>query len=179
MSFEKAYLEDMIFSFGKQKEMAEQAFRQVDSDEDFFKKLGPYSNSIAIVIKHLAGNLTSRWTDFLTTDGEKPSRNRDGEFIIGPDDTRAHLLAAWEAGWATLFKTLHGLQEADLLKEVRIRGEKHSVFQAIHRALTHAAYHTGQIVYLARLLKTEGWQWITIPPGQSTQHNVQGGGYRK
>ncbi len=179
MSLEQAYLDDMLFSFRKQKEWAEQAFRQVDSDDHFFKKLGPYSNSIAIIIKHLGGNLASRWTDFLTSDGEKPTRNRDGEFIIGPEDTRAHLLAAWETGWSSLFQTLQSLKEADLLKEVRIRGEKHTVLQAIHRALTHASYHTGQIIYLSRLLKTDGWQWITIPPGGTKQLNAQGGGYRK
>jgi uncharacterized damage-inducible protein DinB len=179
MSLGKAYLDDIVFSFRKQKEMAEKAFRQVESDEDFFKKPGTYSNSIALIIKHLAGNLTSRWTDFLTADGEKPSRDRDGEFVIGQGDTRAGLLAAWDAGWNILFQSLQSLEETDLLKEVRIRGEKHTVFQAIHRSLTHTAYHTGQIVYLARLLKTEGWQWITIPPGQSRQHNAQGGAYRK
>src|SRR5262249_14656221 len=138
-----------------------------------------HSNSIALIIKHVAGNLTSRWTDFLTTDGEKPTRDRDSEFVIGPEDSRAHLLARWETGWAILFQTLGSLQEADLLKDVRIRDEKHSVIQAVQRSLAHTAYHTGQIVYLSHLLKTEGWQWITIPPGQSKQANTRGGGYLK
>jgi hypothetical protein len=179
MSPGKAFLEEVVFSFRKQKDGAEQAFRQVDSDDDFFKKPGEYSNSIAIVIKHVAGNLASRWTDFLTADGEKPGRDRDGEFLIGPDDSRAQVLAAWEAGWNTLFQTLGSLQEADLLKEIKIRGESHTVLQALERSLTHTAYHTGQIVYLSRLFKTEGWKWLTIPPGQSKQHNARGGGYRK
>src|SRR5262249_4920243 len=128
---------------------------------------------------HLAGNLASRWTDFLTSDGDKPWRDRDAEFVIGPDDTRARLLDAWEAGWAVLFQTLSGLTEADLTRRVTIRGEGHTVLQAIDRSLPHAAYHTGQIVYLARLLKTDGWQWLTIPPGQSQQVKARGGNYLK
>jgi hypothetical protein len=178
VSLWKAYLEDIIFSFSKQKELAEKAFRQVE-DQDFFKKLGEHSNSIAIIIKHVAGNLASRWTDFLTTDGDKPWRDRDAEFVIGPEDTSPSLLAAWERGWTELFQTLGNLQDADLLKKVTIRREEHIVFQAIHRSLTHTSYHVGQIVYLCRLLKKEGWQWITIPPGQSQQVKDRGGKYLK
>jgi hypothetical protein len=174
----KAYLEDIIFSFRKHKELAEEAFRQV-ADEDFFRKPGEHSNSIAIIIKHVAGNLASRWTDFLTTDGDKPWRDRDAEFVIGADDTRERLLAAWEAGWAALLQTLAGLHEEDLLKKVAIRREEHTVFQAIHRSLTHTAYHVGQIVYLSRLLTRDGWEWITIPPGQSQQVKDKGGRYLK
>jgi hypothetical protein len=168
----------MRFSFRKQKELAEKAFRQVD-DQSFFNKPAEHSNSIAIVIKHVAGNLASRWTDFLTTDGDKPWRDRDAEFIVGPEDTRPSLLAAWEAGWSALFQTLESLRETDLLKPVTIRGEEHTVFQAIHRSLTHIAYHVGQIVYLSRLLTKQGWQWITIPPGQSQQAKAKGGNYLK
>src|SRR5262245_42485271 len=178
MSLGSAYLEDILFSFRKQKELAEKAFRQV-TNEDFFHKPGEHSNSIAIIIKHVAGNLASRWTDFLTTDGDKPWRNRDGEFIIGPEDTREGLLAAWEKGWSAVLQTLGNLQEADLLKKVTIRREEHTVFQAIHRSLTHTAYHVGQIVYLSRLVTKEGWEWITIPPGQSQQWKDQGGEYLK
>src|SRR5262249_12064741 len=119
MSPWKAYLEDIIFSFRKHKELAEKAFRQVE-DQGFFQKPGEHSNSIALVIKHVAGNLASRWTDFLTTDGDKPWRDRDAEFVIRPEDTRERLLAAWEAGWSALFQTLADLQEADLLKKVTI-----------------------------------------------------------
>jgi hypothetical protein len=178
VSLWKAYLEDILFSFRKHKELAEKAFRQVE-DEDFFKKPGDDSNSIAIIIKHVGGNLASRWTDFLTTDGDKPWRDRDAEFIIGPEDTRPSLLTAWERGWSALFQTLGNLQEADLLKKVTIRREEHTVFQAIHRSLTHTAYHVGQIVYLSRLLTREGWQWITIPPGHSQQWKDRGGKYLK
>jgi hypothetical protein len=174
----KAYFDDIIFSFRKHKQMTEQAVRQVD-DKAFFHKPAEFSNSIAAVMKHVAGNLASRWTDFLTTDGEKPTRDRDAEFIIGPDDTRPKVLAAWEAGWAALFGSLEGLGEADLPKKITIRGEEHSVFQAIHRSLTHTAYHVGQIVYLARMLKTDGWEWLTIPPGQSRQYGARGSGYLK
>ena len=147
VSLWKAYVEDIIFSFRKQKELAEKAFRQV-GDQDFFKKPGEHSNSIATIIKHVAGNLASRWTDFLTTDGDKPWRDRDDEFLIGPEDTRPSLLAAWEGGWTALFQNLGNLHEADLLKKITIRREEYTVFQAIHRSLTHTSYHVGQIVYL-------------------------------
>jgi hypothetical protein len=178
VSLWNAYLEDILFSFRKQKKLAEKAFRQVD-DQGFFHKPGEHSNSIAIIIKHVAGNLASRWTDFLTTDGDKPWRDRDAEFLIGTDDTRERLLTAWEKGWTALFQTLGTLQEADLLKKVTIRWEEHTVFQAIHRSLTHTSYHVGQIVYLSRLVTKEGWQWITIPPGQSQQVKDRGGKYLK
>jgi hypothetical protein len=127
----------------------------------------------------VAGNLASRWTDFLTTDGDKSWRDRDGEFIIGPGDTRSSLVAAWETGWTAVLQTLAGLHEADLLKTVTIRREPHTVFQAIHRSVTHTSYHVGQIVYLARLMTRDGWEWITIPPGQSRQWKAQGGNYLK
>jgi uncharacterized damage-inducible protein DinB len=135
----------------------------------FFQRPGEFSNSIAAIVKHVGGNLASRWTDFLTTDGEKPWRNRDTEFEIGPDDTREKVRARWEAGWSTLSGTLAALRDEDLQKKIRIRGEELSVVQALHRSLTHTAYHTGQIVYLARLLTKEGWKWITIPPGRSKE----------
>jgi uncharacterized damage-inducible protein DinB len=177
MSLAKAYLDDIRFSFRKQKELAEKAFRQVASDADFFRKPGEFSNSIATVVKHVAGNLASRWTDFLTADGDKPWRDRDGEFLITEADTRARLVAAWEAGWDALSQTLAALEEGDLMKQITIRVEPHSVLQAIHRSLAHIAYHVGQIVYLSRLMQKEGWQWITIPPGQSQQARDRGGNY--
>src|SRR5262249_46638768 len=138
------YLPDIVFSFRKYKDMAEKAFRQV-KDEHFFKKPGENSNSIAIIIKHVAGNLRSRWTDFLTTDGDKPGRSRDDEFRISPEDSRERLVDSWGRGWAALFATLNSLQEKDLTKSVKIRGESHTVFQAIHRSLAHTVYHIGQI----------------------------------
>ena len=176
MSLWEAYLEDILFSFRKQKELAEKAFRQV-KDQGFFQKPGEHSNSIAAVVKHVAGNLVSRWTNFLTTDGDKPWRDRDGEFVIGSRDTRQSLLSAWENGWTALLQTLGDLQEADLLKTITIRREEHTVLQAIHRSLTHTSYHVGQIVYLCRLLKKEDWVWLTIPPGQSQQWKERGGRY--
>jgi hypothetical protein len=178
VSLWKAYLEDIRFSFRKHKELAEKAIRQVE-DQAFFGRPGEHSNSIAVIVKHVAGNLASRWTDFLTTDGNKPWRDRDAEFVIGPHDTRVNLLAAWDRGWAALFQTLESLHEEDLVKKVTIRGEEHTVIQAIHRSLTHTAYHVGQIVYLSRLVTKDGWEWITIPPGQSRQWAAQGKGYLK
>jgi hypothetical protein len=178
MSVGQAYLTDIQFSFRKHKDLAEQAVRQVN-DTAFFHKPGEHSNSIALIIKHVAGNLASRWTDFLTSDGEKPWRDRDSEFVLCSDDTRTNLLAAWEGAWTILMQTLAGLREDDLAKTVTIRGEEHGVLQALHRSLTHTAYHVGQIVYLARLLTTEDWQWLTIPPGQSRQHRAAGYKYLK
>jgi uncharacterized damage-inducible protein DinB len=178
MSLGKTCLDDLTLSFRKQKEFAEKAFQQV-KDEDFFKQPGEHSNSIAIIMKHVAGNLASRWTEFLITDGDKPWRDRDAEFVIGSEDSRASLVNAWERGWEVLFQTLAGLQEEDLLKKITIRREGHTVLQAIHRSLTHTAYHVGQIVYLSRLLTTDGWKWITIPPGQSQQVKDKGGRYLK
>jgi hypothetical protein len=125
------FLEEIAFGFRKQKEWAEKAFAQVQSDSDFFRKPGEFSNSIAVIIKHVAGNLSSRWRDFLTSDGEKPDRNRDTEFIIGEQDTRPNLMAAWERGWSNLFDTVRSLRDADLQKTVLIRGEKHTVYQAL------------------------------------------------
>jgi hypothetical protein len=171
MGVSRTCLEEIAFGFRKQKEWAERAFTQVQADRHFFRKPGAFSNSIAAIIKHVAGNLSSRWRDFLSSDGEKPDRNRDAEFIIGEQDTRASLIAAWESGWSILFDTLTNLTDADFSKTIRIRGEEHTVHQALLRSLTHVAYHTGQIVYLSRLFQKEGWEWITIPPGQSTQFN--------
>jgi uncharacterized damage-inducible protein DinB len=132
-------------------------------------------NSVALVGKHLTGNLKSRWTDLLTTDGEKPWRNRDNEFAITDADTREQLMAAWEEGWQVVLDTVGSLQPSDLDKSITIRGEQHTVTQALIRGMTHAAYHVGQITYLARLLEPEG-EWLTIAPGNST---AQRGEYRK
>lgn len=178
MSTWEAYRDDIIFSFRKQKQSAEKAMQQLD-DERFFGKPAEHSNSVAIIVKHIAGNLLSRWTDFLTTDGDKPGRDRDAEFIIGPDDTRSRLLASWDASWNALFETLQTLNEDDWLKKITIRREEHTVLQAIHRSLTHTSYHVGQIVYLSRMLKTKDWKWITIPPGESKQFAAQGKPYLK
>jgi hypothetical protein len=167
----RTFLDEITHGFRKQKDWAEKAFTQVQADIDFFHQPGESSNSIAAVIKHVAGNLRSRWRDFLDSDGEKPDRDRDAEFVLGPHDTRASLVAAWEAGWATLFATLATLTDADFARTVRIRGEEHTVHQALIRSLTHVAYHTGQLTYLSRLMQKEGWVWVTIAPGQSARFN--------
>ena len=178
MSFWTAYIDDVAFSFRKQKQMAEQALGQL-SDDAFFRPPAESCNSVAVIVKHLAGNLKSRWTDFRTSDGEKPWRDRDNEFVIGPVDTRERLLAAWEEGWAALFQALGSLTEGDDTARITIRGEAHTVLQAVHRALTHAAYHAGQILYVARLVQPDGWRWVTVPPGRSQEVRARGGNYLK
>jgi uncharacterized damage-inducible protein DinB len=145
------------------------------TDDAFFRPPGDAVNSIGLIVKHLAGNLQSRWSDFLTTDGDKPTRDRDGEFTRTASDTRASLLAAWERGWATLFATLAGLTEADLGKTITIRGEPHRVQQALLRGLSHTTYHVGQILYVARLLSPDA-AYLTIAPGKSKEHKA---GYLK
>ncbi len=159
---------DVTHGFRTNKGFADKALAGL-SDEAYFRRPGEAVNPPALIVKHLAGNLRSRWTDFLTTDGEKPDRDRDTEFVLTDRDTRAALTAAWEAGWAVLFDTLAKLTDADLDKTVTIRGEPHRVQQALIRGLTHAAWHTGQIVYVARLLNPGG-EWLTIAPGASRQY---------
>jgi hypothetical protein len=133
------------------------------------------SNSVAVIFKHVAGNLRSRWTDFLTTDGEKPDREREREFDASGED-RAAVLARWEQGWSVLFETLDGLEPADLLRTVTIRREPHTVIEAVSRQLSHYAYHAGQVVFLAKHLKSEGWRYLSIPPGESERFNSEMGG---
>jgi len=140
------------------------------SDEQLLVALDPEINSIALIVKHMAGNLRSRWTDFLTSDGEKPDRNRDSEFE-DPPATRAALMAMWESGWACLFSALEPLSEADAGRMVKIRGEAHSVMQAINRQLAHYAYHVGQIVFLAKHLQSAQWKSLSVPRGHSAQFN--------
>jgi hypothetical protein len=158
-------LADLRHEFRRYKDLADRAMAHLD-DQEFVRRPAEHVNPVALIVKHLAGNLASRWTDFLATDGEKPSRDRDGEFLLTEHDTRANLLAAWEHGWTALFDTLESLGESDLGKSVTIRGERHRVAQALLRGLSHAAYHTGQILYLVRLWRPES-PWLTIPPGQS------------
>jgi uncharacterized damage-inducible protein DinB len=164
-------LTDIRYEFQRHKAMADRAVAQLD-DGDFFRRPGEAVNPVALIVKHLAGNMASRWADFLTTDGEKPTRDRDGEFLLTDQDTREALTAAWERGWATLFETLDRLTDADLDATVTIRGEAHSARQALLRGMTHVAYHTGQILYLTRLFRPES-PWQTVPPGQS--RSVRGG----
>jgi len=164
-----SYLADSIAVFRYYKRLCEQAMAQV-TDERMFTVLDEESNSIAIVVKHLAGNMRSRWADFLSSDGEKPDRNRDLEFA-DPPQTRAALMETWEEGWATMLKTLESLADADMTRTVTIRGEAHSVMQAINRQLAHYSYHCGQIVLLAKHLNHEAWKPLTVPRGKSEEFN--------
>ena len=168
---EKHFLEDAVLQFRKYKSLADEARAQV-ADTDLFRSLDAESNSIAIVMKHLAGNMKSRWTDFLTTDGEKPDRNRDSEFEMAAADTRASIAARWEEGWRLLFSAVERLSPADLSRTVAIRGEPHTVLQAIQRQLTHYAYHVGQIVFLARHFAGPRWRSLSIPKGKSKEFDV-------
>lgn len=167
----QAFLEDAILQFQKYKRLADRAMAQV-SDSDLFRAPDPESNSIAVILKHLAGNMRSRWTDFLTTDGEKPDRNRDAEFELSADDSKARVVEAWEGGWKRLFDALAPLSSEDLSRTVAIRGEPHTVLQAINRQLAHYAYHVGQIVFLARHFAGAGWKSLSIPKGKSREFDV-------
>lgn len=169
--FARLYLEDAIAELRKYKKFADRAVAQV-IDEDFFRQLDPESNSIGLIVKHVSGNLRSRWTDFLTTDGEKPDRNRDAEFEKADSDTRESVHARWEDGWRTLFAALEPLTDADLERTVMIRGEPHTVVQAINRQLTHYASHVGQIVFLAKHFAGDRWKTLSIPRGKSREFEV-------
>jgi hypothetical protein len=137
------------------------------SDEEFFRTIDPESNSIAIIIKHMTGNMRSRWRDFLTTDGEKADRNRDGEFEMDPNATRADLMSIWERDWQLVFATLAPLTDADLERKVMIRGEPHSVMQAINRQVAHYANHIGQIIFLAKHFRSSEFKAVTVPRNRS------------
>jgi Protein of unknown function (DUF1572) len=169
--FTTSYLKDSIDLFRYYKKLAERAMAQCP-DEGLFTMLDAESNSIAIVVKHMAGNMRSRWTNFLTSDGEKPDRNRDNEFE-GPPKTRTELLEMWERGWKLLFGALEPLSDAELTRTITIRTEPHSVMQAINRQVAHYSYHVGQIVYLARHFAGDKWQTLTIPKKKSAEFNKQ------
>jgi hypothetical protein len=168
LKFTTSYLEDSLAVFHQYKKKADEAMQQV-SDEQLFVALEEESNSIAIIAKHMAGNMRSRWTDFLTTDGEKPDRDRDGEFAA-PPATREALLRIWEDGWACFFNAMDGLTEADLGRTVTIRGEAHSVMQTINRQLAHYPYHVGQIVFLAKHFAGPQWQTLSIARNKSVEY---------
>jgi hypothetical protein len=165
LRFTTSYLEDSLTLLRYYKGLAEKAMAQV-TDEQLVALLDDEMNSIALIVKHMAGNMRSRWTDFLTSDGEKPDRNRDDEFV-DPPSTREALFAVWEDGWRRVFGALEPLSEPDLQRTVTIRGEAHSVMQAINRQIAHYAYHCGQIVLLARHFKGDQWQSLSIPRGKS------------
>ena len=164
------YLSDALDSFRAYKKLAEKAFDQLTNDE-FFVTIDEESNSLAVIIKHMAGNMLSRWTDFLTTDGEKPDRNRDMEFVIEPHTVKEELLTYWERGWDAVFTALEPLTPADFDKRITIRGEEHTIVQAINRQLTHYAYHIGQIVFLAKHFRSSEWKSLSIPKNRSSEFN--------
>ncbi len=159
---EQHYLDECVSQLRKLKGQAEKAMAQV-GDAQFFALLDADANSIALIVKHVAGNMRSRWTDFLTSDGEKPDRHRDGEFEREAVDTREAILARWEAGWDLLFDAVTSLQPGDLQKTVAIRGEPHTVVQAINRQLSHYSAHVGQIVLLSKHFTGANWKTLSIP----------------
>ncbi len=169
--FTTSSLKDYIDVFRYYKKLGERAIAQCP-DEALFTTLDTQSNSIAIIVKHMAGNMRSRWTDFLTTDGEKPDRNRDTEFEE-PPKTRAELMELWGRGWKYLFDALEPLTDVDLSLTITIRTEPHSVMQAINRQVAHYSYHVGQVVYLARHFAGDKWQTLTIPKRKSAEFNRQ------
>lgn len=170
LEFTQSYLKDSIDLFRYFKRLGDRAMSQVPEDA-LSAILDPESNSIAVIVKHLAGNMRSRWNDFLTVDGEKPDRNRDSEFEAAPK-TRGELNELWESNWKLVFDALAPLTESDLSRTIYIRGEAHSVMQAINRNLTHTTYHVGQIVFLAKHFAGSNWKSLTIPRGKSADFSV-------
>jgi hypothetical protein len=166
------YLEEVRRQFRGHKRLAEGAIAQL-KDEELFIALDSESNSIAVLVKHLAGNMRSRFTDFLTTDGEKPNRDRDQEFEMSSATTRADVMGWWEGGWAHVFAAIDALKPEDVMRTVTIRGEPHSVLQAINRQVAHYAQHTGQIVFLAKHLRSSDWKTLSVPRGKSKEFNAK------
>ncbi len=175
LKFTTSYLEDSVSVFRYYKKLAEGAMAQVN-DAQLNELIDGESNSIAIIAKHMYGNMRSRWTDVLSTDGEKPDRDRDSEFV-DPATTRADLMKGWAEGWAQLFSALEPLTDADLARTITIRSEPHSVMQAINRQVAHYAYHVGQIVMLAKHFQSESWKSLSVPKNRSADFNrrVQAG----
>jgi hypothetical protein len=166
-----SYLEDSLAVFRYYKKLADRAMEQA-TDDQLFAVLDDEMNSIAIVVKHMAGNMRSRWMDFLTTDGEKPDRDRESEFM-DPPATRDALMKLWEEGWDCLFRALGPLTDADVTRTITIRGEPHSVMQAINRQVAHYSYHCGQIVLLAKHFAHDRWKSLSVPRGQSANFNAR------
>ena len=165
------YLEEARRQLRGHKRMGEGALAQL-RDEEFFIALDPEANSVAILVKHLAGNMRSRFTDFLTTDGEKPDRFRDREFELTTATSRADVMKWWEEGWACVFAALDPLQPEDVMRTVTIRGEPHTVLQAVNRQIAHYAQHIGQIVFLAKHLRSGQWKTLSIPRGKSEEYKT-------
>lgn len=171
MKIGNVYLRVVIELFKSVKTLGDKTIEQL-SEQDIHWTYNQESNSIAVIVKHLSGNMISRWTDFLTSDGEKENRNLDEEFI---DDisSKSELISVWEKGWDVLIDTLTGLKEDDLLKTIKIRGEKHLVLEAIERQMAHYAYHVGQIVYIGKQLKNNEWKTLSIPRGKSEDYRKE------
>lgn len=167
-TIENFYLKSICGQFREYKALSEKAIAQVP-DSEFFSAVNIDSNSVAVLVKHMAGNLRSRWRDFLTTDGEKEDRDRDNEFIIKPSDTRESLMTAWDTGWAIALASLEDLKSNDLMKTITIRSEPQSVIEAINRALNHAAYHAGQFALLAKQYAGPDWKTLSIARGNSSE----------
>ena len=169
---QESYVELVLREFKGVKNLADRAMSQC-ADEEFFAAPAPADNSIAVIVKHVAGNLVSRWTDVLTSDGEKPNRNRDAEFELSSNESRASLIEFWEKGWSVLFASLAPLSDADMARPILIRGESLTLLQGVNRQLTHYSYHAGQIVYVAKHFRGASWKTLSIPKGASAQFNQQ------
>ena len=165
------YFADALSSLRSGKKLADKAIAQL-KDEEFFVTLDKESNSIAVIMKHMAGNMFSRWTDFLNSDGEKPNRNRDMEFVIEPETTKDDVIDYWERGWKCVFEALEPLHPEDLEKTVKIRGEEHTIVEAINRQMMHYSYHVGQIVFLAKHFRSTEWTSLSIPRNRSAEFNA-------
>jgi hypothetical protein len=165
------YIEEAHRQMRGHKRLAEGAMAQL-KDQELFVTLDPESNSVAVIVKHMAGNMRSRFTDFLTTDGEKPDRYRDQEFDLNPATTRADLTKWWDEGWARVFAAIDGLKPEDVMRTVTIRGEPHTVLQAINRQIAHYAQHTGQIVFMAKHIRSVKWKTLSIPRGESENYKT-------
>jgi|SRR6185437_2893183 len=163
-------VKDFVDEYARYRSIGEKAIAQV-SDDALNRIVAPDGNSIAMIVRHLGGNLVSRFTDFLTADGEKPWRNRDGEFMEGPF-TRTTVNEVWARGWSVVEREVGALSDDDLQRTVTIRGVPHTVHEALARSATHASYHVGQIVLLARMLASHDWEWITIPKNRSREYNA-------
>ncbi len=166
----REFLRDVAARFEQWKATAEKAVAQLGDDQLHWKP-EPGSNSVAVLLWHIGGNLRSRWRDFLSTDGEKPDRNRDTEFEVGPDRTRAEIMALWTEGWEIQRANLAAVTPADLLRTVTNRSQPETVIEAIHRQLCHLASHVGQIVYIAKAVRGPEWQTLSIPRGKSREYN--------
>lgn len=162
-------LQDVSAAFRRQKDLAERAIEQLP-DDAFFRAIDAESNSVAVLVKHIAGNFRSRWTNFLTSDGEKADRDRDAEFVVPPGTSRAELLDQWRDGWTALFDTLATLAPEDLQRTVHLRGEPMAALSALNRGLVHVSQHVGQIVFLAKHLRGDDWKTLSIPRGRSREY---------